>query len=79
MSVLDSIPLEITAYACVICNHWHKKGSKKFIEHWDRHFDKNNKYIGNKSVRENKICFNPCFNGTLFETNFFNCLLGLID
>ena len=50
MSVINKIPIfKVTAYACVICKKGHKAGSKKFIEHWSKHFDKENRYIAGKS------------------------------
>jgi hypothetical protein len=44
-------PLKVTGYACIICKKYHKEGSKKFIEHWDRHFDKDNRYMGNNGKK----------------------------
>lgn len=35
MSAIDRITFTVTAYNCKICGKWHKKGSKKFEEHFD--------------------------------------------
>ena len=35
VSVFDQINFVVNAYNCKICGKWHKKGSKKFEEHFD--------------------------------------------
>lgn len=44
LSILDKIPMTVTGYSCQVCGKWHRKLSKKFIEHYNDNFDSNNRY-----------------------------------
>ena len=46
--------MSITGYACTICNKWHRKGSKKFNLHFDKHFGKEGKYSNIKTTEKTK-------------------------
>ena len=44
-SLFDKLPMTITHYSCQVCGKWHRKGSKKFIAHYNNNFDENNNRI----------------------------------
>lgn len=50
-SPINLIPLKITAYYCIICKKFHKDNSKPFIAHYDKNFDKDGKYKGERTCR----------------------------
>jgi len=51
--IFDKIPLKVIGYACTICNTWHRKGSKKFNLHFNKHFEIDGKYKPIRTTGEN--------------------------